>query len=496
MVSMIEWIPMYWPCGILEVFRREQSKDFDLSVRDTLEKWKDPNLLSLLAGSPVNCLIFPWSAGLPEDSRHQHELIPLIKGCRDLDISLVGVVGSQADFSAATDSARKAGLSALAMEKIVEKGSSLPIIPWTERSRIPWNSSQGVVALNKGVWPGIRGSYHSPEEAAEAGPTPNPWIDSNGWIIQLARAQGPGMKIWMDLKPTGKGQPLRVESYVLAVADSAAFGARWVISLDDHMREALIQKGPGAIYDWKKILHAISFFRDHQDWQPFETEAVVGVVSNFTGENEYLSEEVLNLANRRQLPFRVILKARCTRQSLERLKAALYVDLQPPDEELRQQLLSFVESGGLLIVLPAWGRMEGMHGSDALDGRFLVFLQGHGRLAMAKEVPEDPYVLAADVHMLVSRRNDLIRIYNGSAMTISYSVTPRSGTSLVQLVDYSGWNSSEAVSVWMKRTFTSADFWSLNSDTPERLSGVGARDGVEVHLPRFSVYGALEERVS
>ncbi len=484
---------MFWPCGVLEILRREKAKEFNLSIRDTLEKWKDPSLVSLLAGSPVNCLVLPWAAGLPEDSRHQHELLPLIKACRESDMNLVGVVESKVSFSAAADSARAAGLSALAMESVVEEGSALPIIPWTERSRVPWNGGQRVVALTKGVWPGIRGSYHSPEEAAEAGPTPNPWIDSNGWVIQLARAEGPGTKVWMVLDPPGKSQPLRAESYVLAVADSAAFGARWVVSLDDDLRAALIQKGPVAMHSWKKILHATSFFAKHQDWQSFVSDAVLGVISDFTGDNEYMSEEVLNLANRRQLPFRVILKTRWTSRSMERLKAALYVDRQPPNKELRQQLLMFVESGGLLVVLPAWGKVDGVYEYDALDGRFLIYRLGQGRLAVAKEVPEDPYVLAADVQLLVSRRNDLIRIYNGSAMTSSYSLAPRTGRSLVQLVDYSGWNSSEEVSVWVKRPITSANFWGLNSDTAARLSGTGISDGVEFHLPRFCVYGAIEE---
>ena len=482
---------MFWPCGVLERLRRERAKDFDLSIRDTLEKWKDPSLLSLVVGSPVNCLVLPWAAGLPEDSRHQHELIPLVKACRESSINLVGLVESKVNFSAAADSARGAGLSALAMESVIEERSALPIIPWTERSR--WNISQQVVGLSKGVWPGIRGSYHSPEEAAEAGPTPNPWVDSNGWIIQLVRAEGPGVKVWMVLDPPSKNQSLREESYVLAVADSAAFGARWVVSLDDHLRTSLIQKGPAAMSSWKRILRSISFFTKHQNWETFVADAVLGVISDFVGDNEYMSEEVLNLANRRQLPFRVILKTRWTNGSLEGLKAALYVDQQPPNKELRQDLLRFGESGGLLIVFLSWGKVEGVYEYDALDGRFRIYRLGKGRLAVAKEIPEDPYVLAADVQLLVSRRNDLIRIYNGSAMTLSYSVARRTGTSLVQLVDYSGWNSSEEVSVWIRRPTCSAHFWALDSDTASTLSGSGVSNGVEFHLPRFSVYASVEE---
>jgi hypothetical protein len=486
------WLPMRWPCGTLEIVRREKAKGLTPKIREVLQRWQDPNLLSLVTGTPINCLVIPWAAGLPEDAQHQHDLLPLVRACRQAGVSLVGTVDSPADIPATVDSAKAVGLSALAMETVPREVTTLPIIPWADRAKIPWDGRESVVALTKGVWPGIRGNLSSPEAGAEAGPTGVPWVDSNGWLIQLVRTQGPQRKIWMALDSPEEDRPLRGESYVLAVADSAAFGAQWVVSLDDHFRAGLAQEDPAAKNSWKKILHALSFFQRHQDWLSFTTGGVLGIVSDFSGDNELLSEEVLNLACRRQLQFRVILKARCSEKSLAGLKAVLYVDLQPPETKLRGQLLKFVEAGGLLITTPVWGKKDGVVLSESFDGNYLLFQSGRGRLAVAREVPQDPFELAAEVQLLLSRRNDLIRVGNGFALICFYSVDLKTGHGLAQMVDYSGWVSTEAVSIWMNCSNGGGKFWNLTSDLPANLRGTRTGNGVEFYLPRFPIYAAIE----
>jgi hypothetical protein len=296
----------------------------------------------------------------------------------------------------------------------------------------------------------------------------------------------------MVLDPPERDHPLRAESYVLAVADSAAFGAQWVVSLDDHFQAALIQQDPAAKDTWKKILDALSFFQRRQEWQSYVASGVLGIVSDFAGDNEFLSTEILNLANRRQLQYRVILKVHCSEKSLEGLKAILYVDQQPPERELKETLLKFVEAGGLLITSPSWGKKDGVLLSESFDGNYLLFQLGRGRLAMAKEVPQDPFELAAEVQLLLSRRNDLIRVGNGFAVICHYSVDPKTGRALAQMVDYSGWVWSEAVSIWMNGSNDASRFWNLTSDRPASLHGTKLSNGVEFYLPRFSVYAAIE----
>ena len=50
------------------------------------------------------------------------------------------------------------------------------------------------------VWPGIA----SPASGAEAsGPTANPWIDSNGWLLRLAQIRAPQKTVWLTFTPPG-----------------------------------------------------------------------------------------------------------------------------------------------------------------------------------------------------------------------------------------------------------------------------------------------------
>src|SRR5271165_4820226 len=74
------------------------------------------------------------------------------------------------------------------------------------------------VSVVKGLWPGIRMSHAGGDRAA-AGPTGEPWVDSNGWRIRAARALSPDARVWVDAKP----QPSRssAEDYILAFAETS-----------------------------------------------------------------------------------------------------------------------------------------------------------------------------------------------------------------------------------------------------------------------------------
>src|SRR4051794_24085631 len=78
------------------------------------------------------------------------------------------------------------------------------------------------VTVVKGEWPGVRIARGN--SAAAAGPTGVAWVDSNGWLARLTAARHPGDAIWIDAAP-------RNGAYLTAMADAAAHGARWYISL-------------------------------------------------------------------------------------------------------------------------------------------------------------------------------------------------------------------------------------------------------------------------
>jgi hypothetical protein len=59
--------PMRWPCGPLEAALRRRLTPTLPDLKASLLKWSAPESLELLRGTPINCLIVPWAAGLAED---------------------------------------------------------------------------------------------------------------------------------------------------------------------------------------------------------------------------------------------------------------------------------------------------------------------------------------------------------------------------------------------------------------------------------------------
>src|SRR5947209_5185324 len=55
------------------------------------------------------------------------------------------------------------------------------------------------ITIVKGEWPGVRIARAG--TAVESGPTGVPWVDSNGWLVQLTAALHPGTDVWIDAPP-------------------------------------------------------------------------------------------------------------------------------------------------------------------------------------------------------------------------------------------------------------------------------------------------------
>lgn len=457
MDGMSDWIPFLWP-----------------------DEWQDSALLDLLKGTPINCLILKWA-----DPAGQQQLKPVVGRARAAGLALVALVGTGADRSAAVASAQAAGFSAVASDAEVQGG--FPVVWWTERSQVPWAAPGPVLAIAEGVWPGI-----PLREEAGAGPTGMPWVDSNGWFVQLARARAPSKTIWVVAEPPEKDAFLRSDSYALAVADAEVYGARWVISLAERQRAGLVTQDSQAVDAWKKLSSAIEFFEAHRNWRELRLISVAAVISDFSGENEFLSGEILNLLARRPLAARIIEKGRWESASWEGLKAIIYPDPEPPSAELRAKLLTFVKGGGLLVAGPKWPPTEGTPANGDPYKRYQVRRLGKGRLAVAKEETQDPYEVARDTHLLLGHRNNPLQFFNAASMNSYYTITEDRKKALVQIVNYSMRPAGHPVSVKFPERYRAARLWTLESKAPAPL-GVEAVDrGVEIHLPPFSVYAAIE----
>jgi hypothetical protein len=333
--------------------------------------------------------------------------------------------------------------------------------------------------IRDAVWPRVA----SNAGGSDAGPTGSPWIDSNGWRVQLARARAPSAGVWVLAEPPEDAGVLRVEHYIVALADAAIYGARWPVTVRNDLRN-----DTGA---WKQICEAVRFFETRRT-TTFQTAARLGVCSTFSGPIEDLATEVLNLASRRLLPYRVLLRDRLTPAALSGLQALVWIDEKAPEGDAAKTLDAFVRAGGLLI-LPASAApiTDRLKPTPRQPDGYAAYANGSGRIAVARQPWVDPFVLAAEAHMLLSRKHDVIRMWNAGVLMARYS-EDGAGRGRAELINFAGRASAAPASVWVARKYRVARFTALGAATPLVIEAVSRGEGTEVHVPPFAVFGAVE----
>ncbi len=409
-----------------------------------LAAWTDPALLRLFSNGPINCFLFDRLA------------------------SARGIV----------DAARAKGMETM-------EWAALGAAPFDQ---VKWNISAPQVAITGLVWPQLKPPARGD---ADAGPTGAPWIDSNTWVKRLAAARAPRRAIWLGFERPKDDATPAAAAYTTAIADSAAAGARWMVILDDKRQEGVATGDPEALRTWDAIIAALRFFQTHRSWNAWPRSGPVGVMSDFAGNNEFMGQEFLNLAARRKLLYRVLSRSDGN-PSLEGLLAVLYLDREPPTAALQSRLLAFARSGGLVIVPRAVAASFG--GGRPISCPVAGYEWrplGQGAIAAATLDRDDPYFLAADVHNLIRRRSDPFTLFNAASLWEHYSVAPDGRAAVLQLVGFAS-RPYGSVSVAMAHSWRSATLYVIGSVLPTHLQPALVEGRLELHLPPFSNYAALE----
>jgi hypothetical protein len=478
-----DWVPLRWPSGPAAIAALKAPTQAET---DTLLACHTPESLSSIANSPVNCLIVTWANGASKDAEQQSTVQPLIMQAKKQGLRVVGAVS--AGHGNAMQAAKAAGLDGVLTDQ-PGNAAGLVVIPSIATADIGKTDAGPIAALSDTSWPHIplrRGS------GGGAGPTGLPWVDANGWAVQLARAKAPSKTVWVAADPPAATAVIE-GAYVVAVADAEAYGARWIVSLQSDVRRGLLKGESPSLQTWKSICTALDFFARHRAWQAQAGIARLGVISDFAGENQFMAQEVLNLAARRPLPYRIIDRPRFSAQSLAALKTVIWVDAQAPDAAARKALMSFVQQGGLLFApTTASALTTGLKPAGSHEGRHNLFASGAGRIAIAAKPWDDPYVLAADAHLLMSRKYDVLRAWNGGSSNFNYTATPDRKSAVVQIVNYTGRPTGGDMSLYVARPYKTAVMHRLNASQSNSLRIAPKADGVEVYLPPFAAYAAVE----
>jgi hypothetical protein len=481
-----DWIPLRWSAGPLD---QEKAKDI-ASLREAINAWLDPKVLSFLDGGPVNAILVTWAAGGASDAAQQSALQPIVAEAKKKNLAVIGrVTGKSADVAA--KSAAAAGLAAIVTDAVVAPVGDLKVIPSVEAQGAGAVASP-VVALAKSAWPRIPTEWRSRSgnrgRGGAAGPTGAPWVEANGWVCALATAKAPGKTIWVLAEPPEDVVGYRPAHFALAVADAAAYGGMWVPAFDAETRMA-VAKGSGNSA-WKAVADAIRFFTAKKEWAGQQDFARLGLVSDFAGPNEFIGEEMLNLMARRHVPYRVVDRPKVTPASLNGLKAVVWLDSDMPSAAMKTALASFVNAGGVLIGPKNGTAFASGPVVDTFAGRFNVYKSGNGKVALATEDWGDPWLSCADTHQIIGRKYDMLRTFNATSCNVRLTGGP--SKAVAHVVSYTARPIGEQASIYVAHPYKSARLLTLSGGGAQALEVRRKGEGVEVYLPEFASYAAVE----
>jgi hypothetical protein len=125
---------------------------------------------------------------------------------------------------------------------------------------------------------------------------------------------------------------------------------------------------------------------------------------------------------------------------------------------------------------------------------FRAYGLGKGRIEVSNERLTDPYTFAHDAAVILSRRYDLVRLWNGGAFGAYATVSPDGKQVLAQILLYSDYAASETTA-WVAGQYRSAKLYTIEGP-PAAIAFTPKAGGAEIQLPAIRQYAAIElERI-
>jgi hypothetical protein len=479
------WVPVRWTGGPLELAWRTRAKSLaaDAAVRDALAHWYEPATLTLLKDSPANCLLVTWSA--PADAAVEAEQQRIVKvyaeGAHKRGLAVLGIVYAAGDASKIAADAARAALDGLVLEGAfptefplaLRKAAGSMLVIEIAKDAAPWRWKPAVIVAVAGVAPSGR---NLSEMGIRGAPSSQPWIESNIWLVRSFVLASPSRPVWIS---SLLENPSAID-YARAVADAAAAGGRWIVSLDDALRAKLRTRDASALQEWRRISSYMKFAESHAEWRALASYGNVGIVLDPASTQQHLADEYLNLMARRQVPYQLVSRFGLNTAAVTKLRALVATELDPPSAPERKLVQDFAENGGLVVVGPSWG------GAPKTEP-FAEILAGKGRVVVYKD--PDPEAVARDLKELLSDDDLGVVPFNvPSVITVSSGGGPGQPL-LVHLLNYFD-HPVEAITLRVAGKFRSARLEAPEGaavDLPLRYD-----DGrTEVTIPKLLLWGTL-----
>lgn len=468
----------------MELAWRTQAKTLpiDAAVRDALARWYETSTISLLEQSPVNCLLVTWSAPVdPAIEAQQQQLVSVYADAiHKRSLAVLGLVYAAGDASKIAASAAKASLDGLVLEgdfppefsDALRKaaGSMLVIEIAKDSSSARWKSAP--ITAVTGVMPSGR---NLSEMGIRGAPSSQPWIESNIWLKRSFPIGQSSRTVWISSQLES---PSAID-YGRAVADAAAAGGRWIISLDDALRAKLRAHDDSVLGIWRQLSTYLKFVESHAEWRSLPPYGNVAIVVDPATTHPDITDEYLKLAVRRQVPYRIMARSELNAATLSNYRAVVAIEFDPTSATERKVLQDFAENGGVVVVGPSWGETPKSEG-------FAELKAGKGSVFVYKD--PDPESVAHDLKEVLSDDDLGIVPFNVSSVITSAGGQPGKPL-LVQLVNYFD-HPVEAITLRLAGTFQS-----VHLETPEATAvdlPMRTEDGkTEVTIPKLLLWGAV-----
>jgi len=428
--------------------------------------WSDPVSLSLLADSPVDCLLLKsYSAAFVKEA--------LARG-----LTLLAVVTPGDDAVAHTRDALAAHLTGIVLDGDFPEGTAAavrrasgdaPVVELTARSRMRLDSHAPVLGTWQGVWPGIAVQENG---SHRAGPTGSAWIDTNTGFIRAARAWG-DRPLWVANLPPAR-TVITGERYLQAIADAAISGARWVLALDDDFASRLAARRPLAVRDWARISGLLRFFESHPEWHGMREYGKLAVVQD-SAKGGLLSGGILDMIAVKHTPVRPVPLQNLSPAALEGATMAVDVDTGSLTPEQREILRGFARRGGTLLTgPPGWEDQRPAGERITLDAKDLERLNDIWR----------------DVNALVGHSDQGIRLFNVASMLSNVLVSADGKSEIIHLVNYSDYP-VENVTIHFAGGYKRATFLAPEA-APRALEVYPVEENAGVDIDRVAVCATIK----
>jgi hypothetical protein len=394
---------------------------------------------------------------------------------------VLGLVYAQGDASKIAADAAGAALDGLVLEgefapefpASLRQAAGSKLVIEIAKDPVRWRWKPAPIVAIAGVAPS---GHNLSEMGIRGAPSSQPWIESNIWLVRSFAFVSLSRAVWIS----SQLENASAIDYQRAVADAAAAGGRWIVSLDDTLRTKLRARDPSALETWHRVSSYLKFAESHAGWRALVPYGNVGIVVDSASAKQDASEEYLNLVARRQVPYQLVACTGLNAAAVAKLRALVAIELDPPSAAERKLLQDFAKDGGLVIVGPSWG--------DAPTTEpFAEIPAGKGRVVVYKE--PDPETVARDLKEILSDDDLGVVPFNvPSVITMARGGGPGQPL-LVQLVNYFD-HPVEAITLRATGKFHSARL-----ETPEAAAvdlPVRHDEGrAEVTIPKLLLWGAV-----